>query len=519
MLLLGVFRLAYLAVVPLELSADEAYYWDWSRQLAWGYYSKPPMVAWLIRLATLCGGHQEWAIRWPASLLGTVGLGAVFALARAQYGAKVGFWSAVAVAATPGMAAMNVLMTIDAPFLCAWALALWSVWELLGADSDGSGERRHKGFWLGAAILSTGCGLLSKQTMLAIFPLTLVWLASNSRDRRQLRQPLVWLWIVGSLIFLLPVLWWNAQHNWVTLRHTQEHFQARPVGGVQKVWQGLEFVASQCGVASPLTCGLMFWLGLIALRAWPSLDRRLRFLICFSIVPLLGVLALSFAQKVQPNWPAPFHLTGIILVVAWGCRAITPRLLPDAFSPPTWLKLSLITGGLLTVGTLAIPFVLPSTPLAGSRLDPLARLRGWKSLGTQLGQMQRQLPDAEKTQVIAVTGRGPVSLLAFYLPGQPRVYRWNPTGQIVCQHDVWGGPPLEQSSSALLVMQHDVPLPDQLARVFDRVNRLGTVEASRGGSRREVLIVWHGERLPNKQTGALVTRVSAPSAQSPGTRR
>lgn len=518
MLVLGVFRLAYLAVVPLELSVDEAYYWDWSRQLAWGYYSKPPMVAWLIRLATLCGGHRELAIRWPASLLGTVGLWAVFALARAQFGAKVGFWSAVAVAATPGMAAMNVLMTIDAPFLCAWAWALWSVWELLGEDSDGSGKRRRQRLWLGAAILSTGCGLLSKQTMLAIFPLTLVWLASDSEGRRQLRQPQVWLWIVGSLIFLLPVVWWNAQHNWVTLRHTQEHFQARSVDVVHKVWQGLEFVASQCGVASPLTFGLMGWLGLTALHAWPLLDRRLRFLICFSMLPLLAVLALSFTQKVQPNWPAPFHLTGIILVMAWGCLAITPKLLPAFSSPPTWLKISLMTGGLLTLGTLAVPFVLPSTPLAGSRLDPLARLRGWKSLGTQLGQMQQQLSGADETQVIAVTGRGPVSLLAFYLPGQPRVYRWNPTGQIVCQHDVWGGPPLEELSSALLVMQQDLPLPDQLARAFDRVERLGTLEASRGGSRREVLIVWHGKRVPQAQTAALVSRVPASQEQPTPTR-
>ena len=45
-----VFRLAYLLSVPLDLAGDEAYYWDWSRQLDWGYFSKPPMVAWIIAI-------------------------------------------------------------------------------------------------------------------------------------------------------------------------------------------------------------------------------------------------------------------------------------------------------------------------------------------------------------------------------------------------------------------------------------------------------------------------------------
>src|SRR2546423_14475763 len=55
-------RLVYLAwQCPLDLSPDEAHYWDWSRHLDWSYYSKGPGVAWLIRLScelfgSLAGG-------------------------------------------------------------------------------------------------------------------------------------------------------------------------------------------------------------------------------------------------------------------------------------------------------------------------------------------------------------------------------------------------------------------------------------------------------------------------------
>ena len=50
-------RTTYLFVNGLDLIGDETYYWDWSRQLDWCYYSKPPMIAWLMRLSTELGGH------------------------------------------------------------------------------------------------------------------------------------------------------------------------------------------------------------------------------------------------------------------------------------------------------------------------------------------------------------------------------------------------------------------------------------------------------------------------------
>ena len=49
-LAVALLRVAYLAwTCPLDLAPDEAHYWDWSRHLDWSYYSKGPLVAWLIR--------------------------------------------------------------------------------------------------------------------------------------------------------------------------------------------------------------------------------------------------------------------------------------------------------------------------------------------------------------------------------------------------------------------------------------------------------------------------------------
>src|SRR6478672_4014592 len=91
----AVLRVAYLAHdCPLDLAPDEAHYWDWSRHLDWSYYSKGPLVAWLIRLSCeLVGpwseqhtGSLTFAIRLPAVLCGALLLGSTYVLCLQVFG-------------------------------------------------------------------------------------------------------------------------------------------------------------------------------------------------------------------------------------------------------------------------------------------------------------------------------------------------------------------------------------------------------------------------------------------------
>ena len=173
-----VFRLVYLLVAPLDLAADEAYYWDWSRQLDWGYFSKPPMVAWIIALFSRTIGSSPAVVRLPAVLLGAVSALVLFLLARRMYDSRTAFWAAAAGMASPGASALGFIMTIDAPLLCFWSLALYMFWAALEKREGGSREW----FALAAAI---GLGLLSKQVMGAFIVLMFVF-AVVSRDDRYL---------------------------------------------------------------------------------------------------------------------------------------------------------------------------------------------------------------------------------------------------------------------------------------------------------------------------------------------
>ena len=122
----GGLRLLYLAkFCPLDLAPDEAYYWDWSRHLDWSYHSKGPLVALLIRLSCEIFGDTMFAVRVPAVVCGCLLLVGVYVLTvQVHHSEKLAF-SVVALALTlPTVAAGSTLMTIDAPFTCAWVWAL-----------------------------------------------------------------------------------------------------------------------------------------------------------------------------------------------------------------------------------------------------------------------------------------------------------------------------------------------------------------------------------------------------------
>ncbi len=489
LLVLGLLRLGYLAVLPLELCADEAYYWDWSRQLDYGYYSKPPLIAWIMAAAVAVGGSSEFSLRVPAALFSTFGLWPVYALGARMFEPRTGFWAVVAVTATPGIAAMSFLMTIDAPFLALWATAVWCAWELISPDKP---DRR----WLIPAIVATGLGLLAKQTMLAIIPLTGLWLLSSRRERGKLRSPLVWSWWLGSLLFLTPVLVWNARHDWITVQHTREHFPNRPVESLQQLRWFFEFWASQFGILSPVSCGIMLTLTICGLLGWRTQDARRRYLLCLGAVPMVGVTVLSTQQRVQPNWPAAFVLTSFLLLAAWGRGRASESATTN--SRP-WRRrgfdLAWGCGALMAVGVLLIPFVIPGSELAGGPFDPTARLRGYRPLGQGLqGYIERETREGRPPLVIATTGRGPVSLLAYYTPSRPRVYRWNPTGIIESQHEIWGGPAGDHSGErALIISVPNQSLPSPIAAAFGRTEFLGRLESPLGGGRVEAFDVWVGD--------------------------
>src|SRR4029077_17334651 len=88
-------RLIANAFARTDLLFDEAQYWSWSRELDFGYFSKPPLIAWIIRGTTELCGNSEACIRSFPPVFYAIASWFVFLTGRALYGARASFWAAI----------------------------------------------------------------------------------------------------------------------------------------------------------------------------------------------------------------------------------------------------------------------------------------------------------------------------------------------------------------------------------------------------------------------------------------
>src|ERR1700751_4096874 len=180
---LTVVRLVGLKFSAVDLFYDEAQYWAWSREPAFGYFSKPPLLAWTIALAEHVCGSSEACIRAPAPVLyfGTSLL--VYAIARQLYDAQVALYSALSAALATGCVFSARIISTDVPLLFFWALALLAYVKLL------SGADQRWGLVRGGAL---GLGLMAKYAMV-YFVLGLALAACfDEKARALLRERTLW---------------------------------------------------------------------------------------------------------------------------------------------------------------------------------------------------------------------------------------------------------------------------------------------------------------------------------------
>src|SRR5947207_1274829 len=126
-------RLLYLVpfTAQFDLATDESYYWEWGRRLDWGYFSKPPLIGWLMALVGRLSHDSEWGVRLMALALGTGSLVMLRSLAEKLFGPRAAFLTLLLAALTPANAALNIFLTIDAPLVFFWTAALLVFWKLM----------------------------------------------------------------------------------------------------------------------------------------------------------------------------------------------------------------------------------------------------------------------------------------------------------------------------------------------------------------------------------------------------
>ena len=495
-LVLG-FRLIYAAIFPVNPAGDEAYYWDWGRHLDYGYYSKPPFIAWLYAFVDWIGGGSLFAIRATAAVLGTASVFVLFSLTSELFDAKTGWTAAVLALIAPANSVLSFFLTIDAPLVLCWSIALWSLWRYV----SGSGK------WgaLIALFIALALGHLSKQMMM-VFPfLAVLFMALGKRAREFLKDPKLMLALFGSYLSLIPPLVWNARNDWITFQHTSHHFETSSDGGnliLERLEDFLSFIGTQLGVLSPIVAVILFSVCLVGLKSIRTAPAAIRFLLVFGALPLAGMLLLALRQGLQPNWPAVFYVSCIALTAAWWCRMFSP-----SFPPAKWRKSykSAIVLGLTLVSYFylsSIIFNMIGKP--GHKADPNRRLMGHDLVAAELQAVRESIPDSDKMFLLAVGHRDTASHLAFGLPDQPKMYRWEIPGQIHSQYELWNNPFEDgfEGKDGIILVPNSNAVPARLAKAFENVEKAGefTVVYSYDKTRPfSVFVGRHLKKWPEKR--------------------
>lgn len=432
-------RLLLGAVVPLF--PDETYYWEWSRRLAGGYFDHPPMIALLIAGGTVLLGDTPLGVRLLPIVAGTLAGYWVVRTACHLAGTRAARFAAIVFAVLPLAAAGLVLATPDAPLLAALAWTLWAVVRAIGTPD--AGEQAGRPAWTGATAwwlvggLAVGLAMASKFTGVFVPIAIALAMLLHAPLRARILAPGPWLAVAVASLVMLPVLWWNAQHDWIAFRFQLGHGLGTTARG-SALQRELELVGGQLGLVTPILFLLLVGAVGRALRA-PRDGVRFTLAVIATFCALFFIYSAT-RKSVEANWPAIAWLPAIVLLAAAREGART-----------AWERRGVWLAGALTAVALA-HVVVPFLPLPARR-DQVSKAHGWDRFALSVDSARQALVSAAAGGLWAELGeaddprrRGEVlvaanryqdaAMLAFHLPGHPDVFALN-LGARRNQYDLW----------------------------------------------------------------------------------
>lgn len=297
-------RVYLLTISPIDLNFDEAQYWTWSRSFEWGYFTKPPMVAWAIAATTALFGDAEWAVRLAAPFAHALTATGLYLLGRSMFGGWAGFWAGFLWLTIPGVLFSSNIISTDPLMLPSWALGLYAFWRLTVTRA-----------WIWAVLVGAaiGLGLQAKYAML-YFPVGMALAAWWVKPVREALSG--WRWAPIALIALLiisPNIVWNALNGFVTASHTAENLDLNSPRFFN-LDELFEFEIGQALLIGPLIFAALFALFWRAIRRSASLTDEDKFLLAFVLPAFVVVSTIAFVTRANANWAVVCYVGAITWV-------------------------------------------------------------------------------------------------------------------------------------------------------------------------------------------------------------
>lgn len=378
---------------------DTIDHWVQSRVWSLGYAEHPPMVAWLLALATGVLGSSQAALETIAQGANLLVMAGDYALAAWLFGPLAAAFTVVFLEATVYFTAGSTVFQIDQPLMLFWLAALACLLAY---------RRTGRGRWLLAMGVCAGLGGLSKYTMVLFYLGLGAWMLLVPGARREWRNPYQYLGGLAALAVVSPVVAWNARHDWVSFRYQLDKATGDTVFGLAS----LAFVVGAVLLFSAVVVG---WGAPALWRRWRQ-DRLghpdAAVLAVMGLAPLaFFVLVLLQGSFSDPKWAnvgmlALFPLFGREAAARW--RAGRRRGVLGVAGAAYGLNVALL-------GLVVAQALHPFLPLPR---DPTDQVVAWERTGRQVHALLREQGIPPPEYVVSMF-YPLASQFALHLPGQP----------------------------------------------------------------------------------------------------
>ena len=284
LLLFGIIQCAY-----TELQDDEAYYWVYSKYLAWGYFDHPPMIAVLIKAGYAIFPNGLGVRLFPLLM----NISTLFLIERLTEKKNPFLFYAIALSIAV-IQIVGFLAIPDIPLL--FFTALFFLWYKKFLNQPSIGNALLLGLVMALLMYSKYHGILIILfTILSNFSLI------------KMRQ--AWLAAGFALLLFLPHIWWQYQHDWISIRY--HLFESNTTA--YKISYTLDYIWPQVLLVGPLA-GLLLLPAAFLYKPKTATERAMRF-------TMIGIFIFffisSFKGKVEANWTLPTFVCLMVLAHQW----------------------------------------------------------------------------------------------------------------------------------------------------------------------------------------------------------
>ncbi len=310
-----VVRLVLLAFNRTDLFVDESQYWLWGQHFAFGYYSKPPLIAWVIGGVTWAAGSDAafW-VRMPGAVFHGVTALILGALGQRVLGGRAGLWVAACYVTLPFVVVGSLTMSTDTIMAPFFAGALYAHARLVGG-----------GRWQWAVMAGALAGMAFLAKYAGVYFLLGVGLGALLMPALRIRWRDAGLMLLAFAVVIAPNILWNMGHGMTTAVHTMDNVGWLQGGRGLNFGHLLTFAGSQFAVFGPVMFAALIWAG-VRPRLW-----------VFVWPVLLLICGQALVRNAYANWAVAAYFAGT--VVAVGVLMQRPR----------WLGASLVVNGVVAL--------------------------------------------------------------------------------------------------------------------------------------------------------------------------